>query len=207
MNNPPPLSGKKDWTGTPMSMFRMMGASNHCETHERETHDFYATDPQAVEQLCDRVCFAHDIWEPACGMGHISDTLAMRGYKVRSTDLINRGYGMGGVDFLSQLEPWHGDIITNPPYRYATEFVQKALELVGDGAKVAMLLKLTFLEGKKRQLLFRVYPPEWVYVATGRVRCALNGDFSAVDRGSAMCFAWFVWRKGYMGDPSVRWFN
>lgn len=190
-----------------MSMFRMMGASNHCDTHERETHDFYATDPAAVEQICDLVPFSREVWEPACGTGHIAEVLRKRGHNVRATDLIDRNYGIGGVDFLSQKEPWHGDIITNPPYRYATEFVWKALGLTQDGAKGAMLLKLTFLEGKKRQALFRAYPPKQVYVAAGRVRCALNGDFSAVDRGSAMCFAWFVWEKGYTGDPSIKWFN
>lgn len=201
---PPPL---KDWTGTPMSMFRMMGASNHCETHEREANDFYATDPAAVEQICDRVDFAKKVWEPACGAGHISEVMRQRGHLVRSSDLVNRGYGEHGVDFLSQLEPWDGDIITNPPYRYAQEFVEHALSLVADGAKVAMLLKLTFLEGQRRRKLFRTAPPRWVYVATRRVRCALGGNFSATDGGSAMCYAWFVWEKGFVGEPSVRWFN
>lgn len=51
------------------------------------------------------------------------------------------------------------DIITNPPYKFAREFVEKALEVVADGQKVAMFLKLTFLEGQARRELFRRCPP------------------------------------------------
>lgn len=82
-----------------------------------------------------------------------------RGYLVRATDLIDRGYGAGGVDFLQCTEPFSGDIITNPPYKFAQQFVEKALSLVSDGHHVAMFLKLTFLEGKNRKALFEKSPP------------------------------------------------
>jgi hypothetical protein len=85
--------------------------------------------------------------------------LEAHGHIVRSTDLIDRGYGKGGQDFLNTpTTVWNGDIITNPPYKYAREFVEKALEIVAPGCKVAMFLKLTFLEGKGRRKLFHSSP-------------------------------------------------
>ena len=73
------------------------------------------------------------IWECACGEGHLSERLKQYGYNVYSSDLIDRGYGEGGVDFLTDNRLWHGDIITNPPYKYAKEFVEHALDIVDDG--------------------------------------------------------------------------
>ncbi|MBQ7445950.1 MAG: NAD(P)-dependent oxidoreductase [Clostridia bacterium] len=187
-------------------LFRQLGASNHTDK-ERELNDFYATDPRAVELLLKKEKFAHDIWEPACGKGHICRVLNMRGYNVRATDLIDRGYGLGGVDFLAQKEPWQGDIITNPPYKYAGDFAWHALELIPEGNKVALFLRVQFLEGKERRKMFEQQPPEFVYVSSGRMGCARNGEFNKTDASGAMCFAWFVWRKGFKGDPRVKWIN
>lgn len=126
-----------------------------------------------------------------------------------STDLVNRGYGDRIVDFFDWKAPVTGDIITNPPYKYAREFVEHALELIGEGHKVAMFLKLTFLEGKARRALFDTYPPKRIYVASGRLLCAKNGDFEKMKAGggSAVAYAWFVWEKGYTGDTVVKWIN
>ena len=81
----------KDWTGNSKSTYTMLGASNHSD-HEREDNDFYATDPKALELLLDLEEFDPYVWEPACGKGHLSEVLKKRGYIVRSTDLIDRGY-------------------------------------------------------------------------------------------------------------------
>lgn len=170
-----------------------------------EKHDYYATEPKAVELLLELETFNHDIWEPACGEGHISKVLEAHGYAVLSTDLIDRGYGFGGVNFLEEeKDDGNFDIITNPPYRYAKEFVEKALELVQEGNKVAMFLKLTFLEGQGRRGLFRDNPPLRVYVSSARLQCSKNGLFE----GSSMAaYAWFIWQKGHQGPCELRWFN
>lgn len=192
------------------AMFVTLGATNH-SSNERASNDYYATDPKAVDMLLDLESFSHDVWEPACGEGHISKALLNRGYHVTSTDLIDRGFGTGGVDFLQmQLDtPVQMDIITNPPYKYAQDFVEHALHIIADGHKVAMLLRLSFLEGKQRRKLFDRTPPTKVYVASGRINCCKNGDFSKEQRSnnSAQAYAWFVWEKGYTGDTVVRWFN
>lgn len=147
----------KDWTGGRASVFRTLGASNHAE-HEREKDDFYATEPRATELLCELEKFDLHILEPSCGTGHMSEVLKTAGYDVTSRDKINRGYGEV-ADFLSPDNvKWNGDIVTNPPYKYAKEFVEKALSIIPEGHKVAMFLKLTFLEGKARKELFKITP-------------------------------------------------
>lgn len=198
----------KDWNGNANSIYRTLGASNHTDK-EREEHDFYATDPIAVDKLYatgELTC--KNIWECACGEGDLSKRLEDFKYTVRSTDLIDRGYGESGVDFLAQTEAFNGDILTNPPYKYAMDFALKGLDLVEDGHKVFMFLKLTFLEGKKRfDELFSKYPPKKIYVFSQRVLCAKNGDFEGMKAGggSAVAYAWYVWEKGYTGDTVVKW--
>lgn len=186
-------------------VFVTVGASNH--TNEvREPNDFYATDPKAIELLLNEETFSKNVWECACGEGHLSKVLTNRGYNVLSTDIIDYGYGIGGMDFLSMYGEYDGDIITNPPYKYAIKFVEHALSLVTEGHKVAMFLRLSFLEGKSRRLLFNKYPPKTVYVASGRITCAKNGDFEN-PYGGALAHAWFIWEKGFTGVPQLKWFN
>lgn len=147
---------------TKESIFVCNGASNH-SAQEREIHDFYATEPLAAELLLEQEKFKPGIWECACGAGHLSKVFAKHGYMVISTDLVDRGYGISGIDFLSvpkgKYDLSHMDIITNPPYSLAKEFVQHALDLLPDGGKLAMFLKLTFMESKSRKDLFVATPP------------------------------------------------
>ena len=198
---------QKDWTGNHNSIFKTLGASSHTEG-ERQEHDYYATEPKAVEILLENETFNHNIWECACGEGHISKVMEVAGYNVYSSDLIYRGFGdPEPFDFLEDtLEDFEGDIITNPPYKFALEFCETALQTIQTGHKVAMFLKLTFLEGKKRQSFFKKNPPKTIYVFSSRVKCAMNGDFENIG-SSAVAYAWFVWEKGFEGDPTIKWIN
>ena len=202
------MKTNKDWTGDSNSIYKTLGASNHTDK-ERQSEDFYATEPKAAELLLELEDFNNNIWECACGEGDLAKVFVEHGHNVKSTDLIDRGYGEGGIDFLQCTEVFDGDIITNPPYKYAKEFVEHALELVPEGHKVAMFLKLQFLEGKARRELFEKYPPKTVYVASGRLLCAKNGDFEGMKAGggSAVAYCWYIWEKGYNGDTVIKWFN
>lgn len=196
----------KDWTGNSRSAHATIGARNYA-LNEREENDFYATDPIALEMLCDLETFSPTVWECACGQGHLAEVLKNRGYNVISSDLVDRGYGYGNVDFLKSTKPFDGDIITNPPYKYAQEFVEHGLDIVTEGHKVVMFLKVQFLEGKARREMFEKYPPRVVYVSSSRLRCAMNGDFEKYAKSNAVAYAWFIWEKGFTGDTIVRWFN
>lgn len=193
-----------DWTGNSCAAFTVNGARGH-SNEERKRNDYYATDPKAVELLLEQEIFTDPIWECACGEGHMFKVLSEAGYNVLSTDLCDRGFG-SVEDFLESERDWDGDIITNPPYKYAAEFVEHALDKVKDGKKVAMFLKLTFLEGKKRKELFKKYPPKTIYVSSSRLACAKNGEFDSC-LNTAIAYAWFVWEKGFMGSPIVKWIN
>lgn len=189
-------------------IFKSLGASNHTE-NEREKNDYYATDPLAIDELLKKETLNHNIWECACGGLHLSNRLKELGYNVRTSDLIKRveDDNIEVLDFLSYQGKYDGDIVTNPPYILAKEFVLKALDIVSDGNKVVMFLKLLFLESQNRyEELFKLYPPKKIYVFSKRVRCQINGDFSKKD-SSAICYAWYVWEKGYKGLPTIDWIN
>ena len=204
----------KDWTGNKNSIFKTLAASNHTDK-EREINDYYATEPKALELLLELETFSPYVWECACGEGHLSEVLKSHGHKVKSSDVIDRGYPeTETLDFLKVKkedikQDFSRDIITNPPYKYAKEFVEHALEISMDSTKIAMFLKVQFLEGKARRELFEKYPPKVIYVASKRLLCAKNGEFQKMrdGGGSAVAYAWFIWEKGFKGDTVVRWFN
>lgn len=200
----------KDWGGNKKSTFVMLGSSNHSEK-DRQLNDYYATDPHALEIFLDKIYedkieLHNKIWECACGEGHLSEVLKEKGYDVASTDLVDRGYGDDYFDFLKyeSLYPLELDILTNPPYKYAKEFVEKALEIQGNGYYTVMFLKIQFLEGQARQELFKKYPPKYVYVNSARQLCAMNGEFEKYN-ATAMCYCWYIWEKGFKGEPIIRW--
>lgn len=192
----------KDWTGDRHATMVTLGASNHAQ-HERAYRDYYATEPKAALRLLDVETFDKNIWECACGEKHLAKVFEEAGHKVRCSDIEDR-CGNEVLDFLQCKESWNGDIITNPPYKYGTEFVEKSLELLNEGNKVAMFLRIQFLEGKRRRKLYEIAPPKRIYVSSTRLKCAMNGNFDAMT-GSAACYAWFVWEKGYKGDTVVKW--
>lgn len=191
---------------TNKKVYRTIGASNH-SNGERETHDYYATEPKALELLLDLEKFNTKVWECACGEHHLANVLKDKGYEVKASDLINRGGHTEVIDFLQYDGKFNGDIITNPPYKHAKEFVEKALEIIPNGNKVAMFLRVLFLEGKARRELFNKYPPKIIYIPSARLNCAKNGDFDTYYKNGAVCYAWFIWEKGFKGEPVVRWFN
>ena len=198
----------KDWKGNGKSAFITIGASNHTGK-EREAHDFYATDRIAIDKLVRNFELPRKIWECACGTGCLSERLVECGYDVVSTDIIDRGYG-GVQDFLKadKLPDGCECILTNPPYKYALEFVQHSLDLLPDGGLCVMFLKTTFLEGQKRyDRLYKTMPPKTILQFSKRVLCAKNGKFAEMRSGggSAVSYAWFVWEKGFVGDTIVRW--
>lgn len=221
----------KDWTGSKASTFKCLGASNHTD-HDREEHDYYATSSEAAEWLLKIEPEIKDIWECSVGGGHLAEPLRKAGKLAIVSDLVNRGYYPENIiskyplNFLEFNKVWRGDIVTNPPYIYATEWVKHSLDLLQEGHYLALFLKLTFLEGKERKKLFEENPPIRVHVSSSRILCAMNGEFEKPKKdkegniildkegnpilqkqSSAACYAWFIWQKGYKGDTVIKWFN
>lgn len=204
----------KDWTGNKKSVFATLGASNHSK-QERETMDYYATEPKAIDLLASKFDIPHRVWECACGGGSLSQRLKERGHEVISTDIIDRGYeGFNGeCDFLSRLfhPTIEGDyaIVTNPPYKFVTEFVLTALDVLPDGCYLCLFLKTTALESRGRwEKIYKTTPPRYVFQCIDRILCAKNAEFEDARRNlgaGAQAYAWFVWQKGYKGSTTLDW--
>ncbi len=118
----------------------------------RRDHNFYETDPvytKALLRVEPLLAKPKVIWEPACGRGAISQVLEAAGHTVVSTDLVDRGYGDTGVDFLMETAAPKGVkiILTNPPYNLAPEFIRHGLSLA---PTVIMLLRMAYIEGTSR---------------------------------------------------------
>lgn len=186
------------------NVYATLGASNHCE-HDREANDLYCTHPDAVEALLQHETFLPEIWEPCAGLGHISNTLRKHGYKVRESDILTRGRDIEQLDFLQFQGTVDCDIITNPPYRIATKIIRKAMEVVTDFNRVAMWLRILFLESMERKKLFEEYPPIQIWISSKRIPCAMNGDFDNIT-SSAQGYMWLIFQKGYHGSTTIGWF-
>jgi len=187
-------------------IYNTLGASNHSD-EDRAENDFYATPKRVTQMLLDKEKFNNNVLEPCCGIGHISEVLIENNYTVTSFDLIDRGYGEGNIDFFKYDKKFDGDIVTNPPYSQALKFLQHGLNLIDEGNKIAMFLRLQFFEGKSRYLFFKNNPPKVVYISVNRISPEKNGVFVSDKHQGAVCFAWFVWKKGFKGETVIKYFN
>jgi len=173
----------------------------------REQDDYYATNPDDVliflEQLQqDGINLSHYIWEPSCGQGHISDVLAYRGHNVQSTDLVNRGYGLQ-LDYLTSAQAsWSGDILTNPPFKFAAEFIHKSMSILDDDCLLLLLLPLRYLETKTRYAIFQSHMPKYIYTYSYRISIGKGGVFEI--GSNAVAYSWIIWEKGFAGESTMR---
>jgi hypothetical protein len=156
--------------------------------------DLYETPEEATRALLRVEPLRGTIWEPACGRGAIARVLTAAGCSVISSDLVDRGFGIGGVDFLMETAAMsEADcIVTNPPFKLADEFVRHALRLV---PKVIMLLRWAYAEGASRSdLIDRHLARVWL----GRERLPFmhrDGYDGPRNSNSGAPFAWFVFEQ------------
>jgi len=178
----------------------------------RKALDVYATPPEAIIGLLEKEVFEGNILDPAVGEGNILITLKWwfeknkgytplcYGYDLREDDSI---YGKKGVDFLSSDSkyPQIMNIIANPPFCVATEFILKAKSLATH--KVAILLKLDAMTGGDR------YDRVWSDTAfpLKKVICfSKRLDFEK--KGApTMEHMWLIFDKSHRGEPTVTWFD
>lgn len=158
----------------------------------RNKDDFYPTPAECTVGLLDaeeHFIKKHglNVWEPACGDGLMASLISNRGFSVKATDLVYRGYGdPEPLDFLDNDREEHGmAIITNPPFNLAPQFIRASREKY-DAPYLALLLKSTFWHAASRYQLFIDHPPSMIYPLTWRP------DF--MKRGApTMDCTWFVW--------------
>ena len=164
--------------------------------------DFYPTPAWATEALLDYESFEGDVWECACGDGAMAQVLTDAGFSVYSSDLHDRGFGTVGVNFLTTHGVIPGcrldNIITNPPFGLAEEFILRALYLAKK--KVAIFSRLALLESARRyRNVFKDNPPTRILVFSERVTLYPSGIVTAGT--STIAYSWIIWDKA---DKSER---
>lgn len=180
----------------------------------RDPNDFYPTPPGATMALCLVEQFPGTVWEPACGAFDMVRVLerASGAAHVRATDICAQRADVRGWMLADFLNPQPGDlvsadhVVTNPPFKLARPFVDRALAVVPAGGKVAMLCRLMFLEAESRHFWWRGTPLARVHVFSDRVPFQRGRLVAQGEQGGRMVpYAWFVWEKGYDGPAALGW--
>lgn len=212
----------KEWKGNKNTVSAMLGMSTIWHPEERAAGDYYTTDPTAVRQFINHLSeyrarlaggFFDTIWEPACGCGNISKVLIDAGYKVHSTDLFDRGFGVSGIDFLQTTKmPNNCDtIITNPPYILANEFILHAMDILPINGRYFALMNISYLAGIKRYKdIYEKGYLKAIYVYSYRINCYKNNE----NKGSSspVNYAWFEFSPAYANSvvqftPHIHWIS
>ena len=164
-------------------------------------NDLYETPEVATLALLRAEQLPRTIWEPACGRGAIVRVLRNAGHRVIATDLIDYrspDQDHGGRDFLLERRAPYGVemIATNPPGMLAAQFAAHALSLC---PRVAMLLRLTFLESTRRNAILDGGQLARVHVFRNRLPMMHRDGWTGNRVSNPTAFAWFVWERGYSG--------
>jgi hypothetical protein len=174
----------------------------HKPDTKRNKADFYQTPYHCTRLLLDNEVFDGYILEPACGQGAITKVLAERNLLFGSFDLITTGQ-----DFMRWEEPTD-NIITNPPYKLATDFILHAKELASN--KIAMLLPLIYLHSRDRyDRLWQdtTFPLSKVmtFISYTWLEADVREDGTA--KMGMSVYAWFIWDKNHTGAPTLDWLD
>ena len=180
-----------------------------------EAHDSlddFPTPPWATRALCEflRVEWADEPsdWvdftcrEPAANRGHMVKPLAEYFGSVEASDVHDYGAGFPVNDYLfGPVPPMVDWTITNPPFRLAEQFIERANQSSRHG--FAVIVRAAFLEGQGRfERLFSKNPPSFVLQFTERV--VMHKGRLAPEGSTATAYAWLVWIEGE--EPTqLRW--
>ena len=181
---------------------------NSTRTHEERGADPNQTPPAVVRALAHHEHLPQWILDPAVGLGHVLDTFRALGHNVIGRDVVDYGWaGTTIADYLTTLSPTTHDmgIVTNPPFRLAMEFLEKAF--ADDTQYVAFLLRLNFLESMRRKPFFERHPPTRLWVSSRRFEMH-HIDWTGPLAPSNTAYAWHVWdRREIYNGAQLGWFD
>lgn len=176
--------------------------SGNNSSGKRKKSDFYETPYSLTQQFLDATQWnkAASTLEPACGDDAIVKVLSKNNFTNTTAYDIE-------VNFLTETNKYE-QIITNPPFSLAKQFIFKSKEI---SEKFALLLPLSYLHGKERfDTVYsdREFPLDSVYVFT---RYPMLGDKLREDgkyNTGMMVYAWFLWDKNSENqEPVIRWLD
>jgi hypothetical protein len=170
--------------------------------------DAYFSPPEATASLLhiEEKYLPKYIWEPAAGDGAIVRPLREAGLTVIASDIVD--YGLEGcriVDYLKAKPiPDVKGVVTNPPYKLAMQFAQKALR---EAPYLALLLRTNFLESTARLPFFHRHQPARIWISSRRLPMMHRHGWQGRRAPSNTCFAWFVWDERCMQKRVIDWFD
>jgi len=217
-----------------MSNKQSLGACGGFSSHSKQGRvyeDLYTTDQGDFIRFLDAlgrdgVRLYDNILEPSAGLGDLSLVLEKRGHAVHSFDKVLYPNQLPLAQSIREADFLYTDfrrcgaaqvrtVLTNPPFKHAEQFLERAFEVLplAEGNKVVFLLRLQFLESLRRKRLFEKHPLRYVYVYRGKAVCYRYGV--PAKREGAVCFAWFVWEYTDLDDcasekssePIIRWID
>lgn len=151
----------------------------------RRADDFYPTPVEATIALIQTAgrYIGPVVHEPACGDGAMAKVFETHGFRVVATDLVYRGHGRGGFDYLAwpSMAP---SVVTNPPFKFAARFIEHGLSQ--DPQFFGLLLKASFWNAGNRADLLERYPPRLTMPLTWRL------DFTGGGAPTMDC-TWYAW--------------
>lgn len=163
--------------------------------------DDFPTPPWATRALCEWLIDNGHLApgefscrEPAANRGHMVAPLSEYFASVDASDVHDYGAGFAVRDYLFPGElPMVDFTITNPPFRLAEQFIERATATSSVG--FAMIVRAAFLEGQGRfERLFSRNPPSFVLQFTERV--VMHKGRLAPEGSTATAYAWLVWLDG-----------
>jgi hypothetical protein len=166
-------------------------------------NDLYLTPPEAVRALLKVEQLPPKVWEPAAGYGNIVNELRDAGHDLIASDLVDYGFPLDFVgDFLKQgTVPIDTQaIVTNGPFKIATEFTVHALELCHF---VVFLHRIQFLETAKRTSIINGGKLSRVHVFRERLPRMHRFGWTGPKASSAACFGWFVFDRNHRGPATI----
>jgi len=168
--------------------------------------DFYETPQWCVQELLKRESFSWSILEPCSWWWVISRELEEHWYGVTSFDIREDEwvYWQGWVDFLSIEDDsiLFDNVVTNPPYNNAQNFIEKSLSVTS--SKVAMFLKLQFLESVWRYEFFKNTPLKKIYVFCKRPTLYQANQPEPKNKWT-IAYAWYIREHWYEWSPTIDW--
>jgi len=178
----------------------------------RNENDLYRTPPLATYILCKYSTVPLNVVEACAGYGNIAIELIRNGHNVLCYDLNEYSQALlpiqTGIDVLTLEKPQgYTGFVTNPPYHKNLPH-KIATKAISEYDYVAMLVRITFLEGKKRKVLFDQHPPSQIIVFSDRIKFN-NEHVEPVEKddqiGGMIAYAWIIWDRKKVDSTLMKW--
>lgn len=179
------------------------------EGYERPKEDFFETPTEATKALLAHINIPEDvvIWEPSVGKGAISNVLKQYvKNEIIETDLVDRGVGISGVDFLSSdaekyIPKGRFWIISNPPYSIANDYIRKCFHYGAE--RTILLLRHAFTESSRsREDIINNGHLLREFLIKERLKICADG-WDRKKASNMYNHGWFMWDINYVSpNPS-----